>query len=73
MATMGPLNFAYEVFLSHYLCSLTRRKILRHGTDGFTSLPKEVVLRILIALKNPFPSAGYEPANLGYKDKYPNQ
>jgi hypothetical protein len=24
---------------------------LRHGTDGFTSLPKEVVLRIFITVK----------------------
>jgi len=26
---------------------------LRHGTDGFTSPPKEGVLRIFFALKNP--------------------
>jgi hypothetical protein len=26
---------------------------LRYGTDGFTSPPKEVVLRIFITLKNP--------------------
>jgi len=38
---------------------------LRHGTDGFTSLPKEGVLRIFFpALKNPTASAGFEPANL---------
>jgi hypothetical protein len=30
---------------------------LRHGTDGFTSPPKEVVLRIFIILKNPCPVA----------------
>jgi hypothetical protein len=36
---------------------------LRHGTDGFTSPPKEVVLRICITLKNPSTSAGIEPAN----------
>jgi hypothetical protein len=29
------------------------RKILRHWTSGFTSHPKEGVLRIFIALKNP--------------------
>jgi hypothetical protein len=29
----------------------TRRKILGHGTSGFTSHPKEVVLLIFIALK----------------------
>jgi hypothetical protein len=38
---------------------------LRHGTDGFTSPLKEVVLRILITLKNPSTSVGIEPANLG--------
>jgi hypothetical protein len=33
--------------------------MLRHEADGFLSLPKEGVLRILIALKNPSPSAGF--------------
>ena len=32
---------------------------LRHGTDGFTSLPKEGGLRIFSALKNPTASAGF--------------
>jgi hypothetical protein len=36
---------------------------LRHGTDGFTSPPKEVVLRIFITLKNPRP--GLNPRTLG--------
>ena len=40
---------------------------LRHGTDGFTSPPKEGVLRIFFALKNPKASAGFEPRNLGTK------
>jgi hypothetical protein len=31
--------------------SFTCRKILRHGTSGFTSNPKEGLLRIFIALK----------------------
>jgi hypothetical protein len=35
--------------------SLTGRKSLRHGTSGFTSHPKEGVLRIFIALKNQLP------------------
>jgi hypothetical protein len=40
-----------------YLCSyfegsLICRKILRHGTDVFTTLLKEGVLRIFIALEN---------------------
>jgi hypothetical protein len=40
---------------------------LRHGQDGFTSNPKEGVLNIFFALKNPKPSAGFELANLGTK------
>ena len=41
---------------------------LRHGTDGFTSPPKEGVLRIFFfALKNPTASAGCEPRELGYQ------
>ena len=36
---------------------------LRHGTDGFTSPPKEGVLRIFFALKNPTASAGFETAS----------
>jgi hypothetical protein len=44
-----PLNFAYETSLNVLLHAVN----LRHGTDGFTSPPKEVVLRIFITLKNP--------------------
>ena len=36
---------------------------LRHGTDGFTSPPKEGVLRFFFALKNPTASVGFEPTN----------
>jgi hypothetical protein len=42
-----------------------------HGTDGFTSPPKEVVLRILMTLKNASSSAEFEPANLGSSGKLP--
>jgi hypothetical protein len=51
--------------------SIHARKVLLHavylqqGTDGSTSPPKEVVLRIVITLKNPSPSVRIEPANLG--------
>jgi hypothetical protein len=45
---------------------------LRHGTDGFTSRPKEVVLRIFITLKNPSTSVGIEPANLGSSGEHAN-
>ena len=43
---------------------------LRHGTDGFTSPPKEAVLRTFFALKNPTSSVGFEPANLGTKGQH---
>ena len=43
---------------------------LRHGTNGFTSLPKEGVLRIFFSLKNPTASAGFEPANWGSKGQH---
>ena len=39
---------------------------LRHGTDGFTSPPKED----FFTLKNPTASAGFEPANLGTKGQH---
>ena len=43
---------------------------MRHWTNGFTSLPKEGVLRIFFALKNLTASAGFEPANLGTKGQH---
>ena len=45
---------------------------LRHGTNGFTSLPKEGVLRIFFALKNPTASAGFEPANVCTRGQHAN-
>jgi hypothetical protein len=51
---------------------LACHKILRHEAYGFTSPPKEVVLRIFIALKNPSLTAGFEPANLGANSKHDN-
>jgi hypothetical protein len=44
-------NFAYQ-YMKCIKGSSTCRKILRRGTSGFTSHPKEDVLRIFIALKN---------------------
>ena len=43
---------------------------LRRGTNGFTSLPKEGVLRIFFALRNPTGLARFEPANLGTKGQH---
>jgi hypothetical protein len=39
-------------------------QISRHRTDGFTSLPKEGML------KNPTASAGFETANLGTRGQH---
>jgi hypothetical protein len=46
---------------------------LRHGTDGFTSSPKEGMLWIIFAPKNPTVSAGFEPAILGTRGQHANQ
>ena len=43
---------------------------LRHWTDGFTSPPKEGVLRIFFHPTNPTALAGFEPANLGTKGQH---
>jgi hypothetical protein len=51
---------------------LTCREILRHAADGFTSPPKGGLLRIFIALKNPWPSAGFETWNLVSNGKHAN-
>jgi hypothetical protein len=45
---------------------------LRNGTDGFTSPPKEVTLKIFFALKIPTASAGFKPANLGTRGQRAN-
>jgi hypothetical protein len=44
---------------------LSRRKISRHRTNGFTSRPKEVVLMILSPLKAHRPRPGLNPGILG--------
>jgi hypothetical protein len=46
--------------------------MLQHGTSGFTSPPKEGVLRIFIALKNSSPAAGFAPAKLDFICKHAN-
>ena len=54
-----PLKFRYLLHAAN----------LRHGTDDFTSPPKEGVLRIFRP-KNPTASARFEPANLGTKGQH---
>jgi hypothetical protein len=57
---MGILHIYYLWYVN---VSFTRRKILRHGTFGFTSHPKGGVLRIFITLKNisPLPCLNSRP------------
>jgi hypothetical protein len=57
-------NFTYQ-YLKYLKGSLTCHKILRHGTSGFTSHPKEGVLLIFIAFKNPSPRPCLNPRPLG--------
>jgi len=59
-----------EMTISTPFMNLLHAANLRHGTDGFTSLLKEGVLRIFFALKNPTASAVFEPANLGTKSQH---
>jgi hypothetical protein len=65
-------EFCLSVYVSYFKGTLKYRQILRHGTDGFTSPPKEVVIRIFIALKTTSPSMGFEPMNLGANGKNNN-
>jgi hypothetical protein len=51
---------------------LTCCKILQHGTDGFTSPLKEVMLQTVMVLKNPSSSATSEPENLGSNGNHNN-
>jgi len=65
-ARMLSGNFV-EMTTSMQFRDLLHASNLRHGTDGFTSPPKEVVLRTFSPIKCPTASAGFEPANLGIK------
>ena len=68
-ARMLSDNFA-EITNSMPFRDLLHAANLRHGTDGFTSPPKEGVLRIFSPLKKKTPSAGFEPTNLGTKGQH---
>jgi hypothetical protein len=67
-----PLILPAKYFCHAPQGSSTCGKISWHGARGFTSPPKKVVLRILIALKHPSPSTGFQPANHGSNGKYDN-
>jgi hypothetical protein len=55
-------------YLKGSLTLVTYRRILRHGANGFTFPPKQVLLRIFIALKN----ISLSVANLGSVGKRDN-
>jgi hypothetical protein len=68
----GNDDFCLTKYLFHTSKgSLTCREMSRHGAGGCIPPSKEGVLRI-IALKNPSPSARFEPANFGSSGKHAN-
>jgi hypothetical protein len=69
MGEKWPRIFPKVATSTSHLGSFTCRKA-RHGADGFTSPPKEGVLRIFFRPKNPTASAGFKPANLGTKGQH---
>jgi hypothetical protein len=56
----------------YFFHTLICRQILRHAASGFTSPPKEGVLRIFITLKNLSPFAEFQPANVVSSGNYDN-
>jgi len=69
-ATTRPVVILLKFRLPRKFRDLLHTVNLRHGTDGFTSPPKEGVLRIFSRPKNSTASAGFEPANLGTKGQH---
>jgi hypothetical protein len=61
-------NIAEKWRLVRQMWEFLRAANLRHGTDGFTSPPKEGTLRIF----RPENSNGLEPANLGIRGRRAN-
>jgi len=64
------LEFCLNADLHVTFRNLLHAVKIRHGTDGFTSPPKEVVLRFFLGPKNPTASDECEPANLGTKGQH---
>jgi hypothetical protein len=60
------MNLAYEVSLFIFPSDFfTHSQILPQGAHGYIFPPKEGMLRILNALKNPSPRSGLNPRTLG--------
>ena len=57
--------FCLKLRLPRQFRDLLHAANLLRGTHGFTSLPKEGLLRIFSPCKILTASAGFEPANLG--------
>jgi hypothetical protein len=55
-----PVNFACDSDFHVNLRVLLHAAKLRHGTDGFTSPPKEGMLWIFFLPKNSMASAGFD-------------
>ena len=70
MSVKNLTDFAQRLWF--WLEVLLHAVNLRHGTHGFTSLLKEVILRIITFWKNPTTLAGFEPTNLGSSGEYDN-
>jgi hypothetical protein len=66
------VNFADEVSLSYSAGIFNIPSNLTTWGLRLYFPPKEVVLRIFIAVKSPSSSAGFEPANLGASGKHDN-
>jgi hypothetical protein len=58
-------DFTSELSFSFSAGYLASCKILWHGTNAFTSPLKEVLLRIVISLKNPCHRLGMNPQTFG--------
>jgi hypothetical protein len=65
-------SFANDAFLSYSWDPLTCCKILWNGTGAFTSSPKEVVLRIFIAINIHCPRLVLNLQTLGLNGKHAN-
>jgi hypothetical protein len=61
MGEKWPVKFSQEIRLPHNYWVLLLATKLRHGTDGFTSPPKEGMLWIFFALKIRRVRPGFNP------------
>jgi hypothetical protein len=73
MGEKWPVKFSHTIRLLRNCWVLQHAANMRHGTDGFTSPPKEGMLTIFVAPKNPTSSAGFEPANFGTRGQHANR